>query len=94
MLGGSVWLGATLSEDTEGPRRPSSSAEWQLPTPQGLVLRVKSVPWGRGAEGGNSLQGHTRSGESRPPRPCWYLHSWPYWGSLGVWRQPLGLGSR
>lgn len=48
MLRGSVWLGATPSEDTEGPRPPSSSAEWLLPTPQGLVLRVKSVPWGRG----------------------------------------------
>ena len=75
MLRGSIWLGATLSEETEGPRPPSSSAEWLLPTPQGLVLRVKSVPWGRGTEGGNGLQGHTSSGESRPPRPCWYLHS-------------------
>lgn len=41
---GRVWVGATLSEETEGSRPPSSSAEWLLPTPQGLVLRVKLVP--------------------------------------------------
>lgn len=74
MVRGRVWVGATLSEETERSRPPSSSAEWLLPTPQGLVLGVKLVPWGKGAEGGHGLQ-DTRSGESRPPRPCWCLHS-------------------
>ena len=45
---GRVWVGATLSEGAEGPRPPPSSSEWLLPTPQGLVLGVKSVPWRRG----------------------------------------------